>query len=561
MSGLTRIRIARTYRWAIAAACASVALAAALLFPQAQRPAYPYVVVQVADSVRLDFLHQIQPAASCGAFVNSVAGAVLARCSQCEITQKSCLTMLTPRQRNLLNGKVLDTPVLRTSSGIVALEGANSELNLDICAETERQSLHQLMGVVRCIGASDDVLQLPLASTNSNRLIIVPKMQAALGVIFFGAVISFVICYLLLYSARFHGRFSHDPIESGPQKFHAIPTPRIGGIAIALGFAGSILLLGKMAWVRPTSVYAISLLALAAVPAFAGGLAEDLTKRISAFTRLMLTVVAAVVASLVIGATIERTDIVLLDFVLQWPLFAMAFTVFAIAGIANAMNVIDGYNGLSSGYAILVLVALAWVSSQAGDQLVLIASLAMLGALIGFFAWNYPAGKIFMGDGGAYLVGLWLAEMSILLAVRNPEVSPWLPLVLLIYPIMEVSVSVYRKKVLRGQSASEPDRLHFHMLIHQRLTRIKVGARDADDITYRNSLVARYIWIAASLFILPSVLFWRNSLVLFGLAVSASIAYVWLYLRLLQWRAPTWMIMHPKPGNSRHRERMVEINQ
>lgn len=167
------------------------------------------------------------------------------------------------------------------------------------------------------------------------------------------------------------------------------------------------------------------MLALAAIPAFAGGFAEDVMKRFGILARLMLTAAAGVIAALLVGATLDRVDVPGIDMLLQWPIFAIAFTAFAVGGVANATNIIDGYNGLAGGYAVILLAALAWVASQVGDPVVLTASLAMLGALLGFLAWNYPAGKIFMGDGGAYLLGFWLGELSVLLVVRNPDVSRW----------------------------------------------------------------------------------------------------------------------------------------
>ena len=148
------------------------------------------------------------------------------------------------------------------------------------------------------------------------------------------------------------------------------------------------------------------MLALAAMPAFAGGFSEDITKKVSVLGRLMFTFAAAVFASLLVGATLDRLDMPGLDMLLLWPIFAIAFTAFAVGGIAHSINIIDGFNGLASTYAILVLAAFAWVATQVGDPVVLAASLAMLGALLGFLVFNYPSGRIFMGDGGAYLLGL-----------------------------------------------------------------------------------------------------------------------------------------------------------
>ena len=199
-----------------------------------------------------------------------------------------------------------------------------------------------------------------------------------------------------------------------------------------------------------------------------------------------------------------------------------------------------------------MLAALAFVAFRVADPVVLTASLIMLGALLGFLFWNFPKGKIFLGDGGAYLLGFWLAELSVLLVVRNPDVSPWFPLALLAYPIFETFFSIYRKKFIRGHSPGQPDGLHFHMLIYKRLARIAVGSKHPLDMTYRNSMVAPYIWIGSALFIAPSLFLWRSTPALLALALALSAAYIWLYFRLLRWRAPAWLIISRQPKATLH---------
>jgi UDP-GlcNAc:undecaprenyl-phosphate/decaprenyl-phosphate GlcNAc-1-phosphate transferase len=166
----------------------------------------------------------------------------------------------------------------------------------------------------------------------------------------------------------------------------------------------------------------------------------------------------------------------------------------------------------------------------------------MAGGVLGFLVWNYPRGKIFLGDGGAYLIGFWLAELCVLLVVRHPEVSPWFPLVLLIYPIFETLFSIYRRKFIRGASPGDPDALHFHQLIYLRLARLGVGSKNPNDLTARNSRVARYIWTASAFGIAAGLLAWDNPVALVALVVCFCAGYVWLYRRLVQWRAPKWMI-------------------
>ena len=233
--------------------------------------------------------------------------------------------------------------------------------------------------------------------------------------------------------------------------------------------------------------------------------------------------------------------------VFQWPVFAVAFTAFAVGGIANSINIIDGYNGLAGGYAVIVLAALAWVAGQVGDPVVLTASLVMLGALLGFLLWNYPAGKIFMGDGGAYLLGFWLGELAVLLVVRNPDVSPWFPLMLLAYPVVDTLFSMYRRHILRGYSPGDADAMHLHQLVFGRLARIGVGSRNAQDKRHRNNLVAPYIWAVGLLLACLSLVAWRSTPWLMTLAVCTWLAYLWLYFRLARWRAPSCLIVGRQP--------------
>jgi len=174
----------------------------------------------------------------------------------------------------------------------------------------------------------------------------------------------------------------------------------------------------------------------------------------------------------------------------------------------------------------------------------------MLGALLGFLVWNYPAGKIFMGDGGAYLLGFWLAELSVLLVVRNPDVSPWFPLLLLAYPVVDTLFSIYGRFVLRGRSAGHADAMHLHQLIYRRLARIAVGSKNSRDKRRRNNLIVLYICTGAALFTLPALLVWKSTPALVALGLAYWAAYLWLYFRLAHWRAPGWMIISPKTRES-----------
>ena len=529
--------------WIVAALIVAVVFAAWF----AQRTQHhPYLVFQATESLRMIFLQRghILPR-DCEATVDRIAEAFLRQCSTCRLVEKRCLESLDPRQRKILSGQALDIPVMRNPGGAVAFLSSTPGLAQEVCREAERQSSPSLLS--QCARAGPDGIELALGKIGGDKAAGMPALEALLGILLLAAAVSFFACWFIIRSQRLHGRFSHDLTAAGPQKFHAVPTPRIGGAAIAAALAAAVLMLETLDWLDVASAYGLAMLALSAIPAFAGGFGDDVTKKAGVLARLMLTFASAVFASLLVGATLDRLDMPGLDALLLWPVFAIAFTAFAVGGIANSINIIDGYNGLAGGYAVIVLAALAWVAGQVGDPVVLTASLAMLGALLGFLLWNYPAGKIFMGDGGAYLLGFWLGELAVLLVVRNPDVSPWFPLMLLAYPVVDTLFSMYRRHILRGYSAGDADAMHLHQLIFSRLARIGVGSKNAEDKRRRNNLVAPYVWAGGLILALLSLLGWRSTPWLLGLAVLFWIGYLWLYFRLARWRAPLWLIARQQP--------------
>jgi UDP-N-acetylmuramyl pentapeptide phosphotransferase/UDP-N-acetylglucosamine-1-phosphate transferase len=474
---------------------------------------------------------------------------MLAQCGNCRLLERWCLEQLDPRHRKILSGLPVDVPVMRVPGGAVAFLSNGPGDALDICREAGRYASHSVPA--ECAEGGPDGIALSLARISGTAdALQMPKFSALLGIVLLAAAISLLVSYLIIRSEPLHGRFSHDLTATGPQKFHTAPTPRIGGAAIAAALAGAVVALDAFDWVDDVSAYGLTMLALAAMPAFAGGFGEDITKKVSVMGRLMFTFTAAVFASLLVGATLDRLDMPGLDMLLLWPVFAIAFTAFAVGGIANSINIIDGYNGLAGGYSVIVLAALAWVASQAGDPVVLAASLAMLGALLGFLVFNYPSGRIFMGDGGAYLLGFWLGELSVLLVVRNPDVSPWFPLLLLAYPVVETLFSIYRKVFLRGHSAGRPDGLHLHMLIYKRLARIGMASKARKNRLRRNSTVAPYIWVGTTLYIVPALLLWHSTFWMVTLAAAFWVGYLWLYFRLTRWRTPNWLVISPRTRES-----------
>lgn len=333
-----------------------------------------------------------------------------------------------------------------------------------------------------------------------------------------------------------------DPSEAGPQKFHAAPVPRVGGIPIFAALGSSILFFSP-----PQSRLWLIALVCAAAPAFLGGLFEDLTKRISPASRLVTSFLAAALGFVLLDARLTDLDLPGSELVLQVALLSFVATLFAVGGFSHALNIVDGFNGLSGMVALLMLGALAVVASQVGDAHILWASVFIAGGVLGFLVWNFPKGRIFAGDGGAYLLGFLIAELAILLAHRNPSVSAWFPAVLLLYPVVETGFSIYRKKILRGQSPAQPDGVHLHMLIHKRLVRRFCVPCEKWKA---NSLTSPYLVAIAALSVLPGMVFWDNALMLQVVSVAFIVFYVWFYWRIVRFRVPRLLVLRRPRGGA-----------
>jgi UDP-N-acetylmuramyl pentapeptide phosphotransferase/UDP-N-acetylglucosamine-1-phosphate transferase len=348
------------------------------------------------------------------------------------------------------------------------------------------------------------------------------------------------ITMLLVRSAAIHAPHSGDRDFSKPQKFHVVSVPRIGGVGIVcgllLGIVGIALTLGRQA-----AEFSLVLMACAS-PAFLAGITQDFTEALTPRGRLVATVFSALLAFVFLDAAIRDTRIPGLDWLVSFGVGACLVTLFAVAGVANAINIIDGFNGLASMCVMLMLGAVGYVGFQVGDPLIGLLALAGVGAVLGFFLWNFPGGLIFLGDGGAYFLGFYLSEVCILLLVRNPgEVSPLFPLLVCIYPVFETLFSIYRRSFLRAVPAMVPDGIHLHSLIYRRVLRWTVGTRSAKALTRRNSMTSPYLWLLCTLSLAPAVLFFENTVVLaFSLALF-GVSYVALYWRIVRFRSPRWM--------------------
>jgi UDP-N-acetylmuramyl pentapeptide phosphotransferase/UDP-N-acetylglucosamine-1-phosphate transferase len=352
-------------------------------------------------------------------------------------------------------------------------------------------------------------------------------------------VVSLIATLLVVRSSDRHAHLSADHELDGPQKFHRRPVPRVGGVGVLIAMLSGALLAQLMNSPLSESIW---LFLACALPAFGAGLVEDLTKKVSPAKRLWATAASAALGAWCLDALIRRTDIPGVDLLVSMPIGAIALTLLVVAGVANAVNIIDGFNGLAAMCALIMLLALAYVGLQLNDRLVVTLALIAAGATLGFFVWNFPAGLIFLGDGGAYLLGFVIAELGVLTIARHPTVSPLFPLLLCAYPIFETVFTMYRRK-LKGGSPSHPDGIHLHTLIHRRLVRPLLGESAESSLRARNSMTSPYLWLLCSLSVIPAMLWFSSTAVLACFLVLFMVSYTALYWSIVRFKVPRWAVV------------------
>ena len=357
------------------------------------------------------------------------------------------------------------------------------------------------------------------------------------------AAAAFICTLLLVRFQHTHQGFSGDQIDDQRHKMHRHAVTRVGGLGVLAGLLVSWLLrFFDDAGVAGEGL----LLLLCAIPCFAAGLLEDVTKRGWVWLRFGGALLSAASSGYVLNGWLVRLDVAGLDAWIVMPAISILFTCFAVAGVINAFNLIDGFNGLAGGVAIIILLAIGYVAFKTGDILIIAASLTGVGAILGFMLWNFPRGMIYLGDCGAYLIGFWVAELSVLLVVRNSQVSPWFPLVLCSYPVFETLFSIYRRTMSRGAHPTRPDAAHLHHMIYRRLVRWAIGTESFARQNQRNSLTSPYLWILTSVGVLPAVVFWRYTIALQVCTLVFAIVYVYGYARIVRFRAPRWWVIRKK---------------
>ncbi len=355
-----------------------------------------------------------------------------------------------------------------------------------------------------------------------------------MGTAALGAATCFFVSVFIVLTKKLHGSATMD-FSQGIQKFHTTPTPRVGGLPIVAG-------LSVACFSSSTEIQQLlNPILIAGLPAFLFGLAEDITKRVGVLARLFATMASGLLAWWVTDYSLSRVDVWGIDWLLKYTLISVVFTSFAVGGVANAINIIDGFNGLASAMATLAFAGFAVIAWSVGDVTLAGVASILAACVWGFFWVNWPFGKLFLGDGGSYFVGFALAWVAVLLIERNPSVSPFAALLVCIHPVSEVLLSIFRRR-LKKMNPGHPDRLHFHSIVKQRYVRRWFGNLSFE---LRNSITGVFVGFMTLTAILIASMVSQNSLLSLLAVISLSMGYVAIYARMIRfkWCSPFLFLM------------------
>lgn len=283
---------------------------------------------------------------------------------------------------------------------------------------------------------------------------------------------------------------------------HSLPTPRLGGVAVFMTFSAMFslyLLAGKLGWaVKPGRE--VSIVALVSIGFFGIGLLDDL-KGLSAWSKLLVQVGGATVlflsgihfgicSSLIFSPGISRF--------LCW-----LATVFWVVLICNAINLIDGLDGLAAGSALFSMVTIFSLAVSASTGLAT-ATMILAGSVVGFLIFNFNPASIFLGDSGSLFIGFMLSGCALAESQRQHSAldAVFVPLVAFALPLTDVVVSVARR-FLSGHSLFGADREH----IHHKLLALGLTQRQVVWVLYSfsafSALLSLFIWKGSDSALLP----------------------------------------------------------
>ena len=343
-------------------------------------------------------------------------------------------------------------------------------------------------------------------------------------ILFFFLVIFFLFFYkyFFLFLNKFNSKLFIDDEFKKPQAFHETSVSTYGGIGIFI----SLLILCLYLFLSKQIIYYeyLSFCTLF----FILGLMEDLKFNLKPKLRLIIMIVFLIILVISNNFYIENTGIELLNRLLEIDIFALFFICLCFLFIVNGSNLIDGYNGLLSIHALIILINLFFVNYFGGNNDLAFLIFSMILILAVFLKYNFPKAKLFLGDSGSYLIGTIIAISTIKTSIANPLISPFYFCILLFYLFFEVFFSFIRKIVMEKRSPLFPDNKHLHMLVYKYLL------KKNDNKLKSNYSVALILNLTYLIMIMPPIFMMESGMFCKYYSVLLFVTYLFSYKKIYE---------------------------
>jgi len=341
-------------------------------------------------------------------------------------------------------------------------------------------------------------------------------------VLFFFLVIFglFFYKYFFLFLNKFNSKLFIDDEFKKPQAFHEISVSTYGGVGIFI----SLLILFLYLFLSKQIIYYDYLSFCTFF--FILGLTDDLKFNLMPKLRLILMIFFLIILVISNNFYIKNTGIEFLNRFLEIDIFALFFISLCFLFIINGSNLIDGYNGLLSIHAIIILINLFFVNYFGGSSDLALLIFCMILIIAIFLKYNFPRAKLFLGDSGSYLLGVFIAISVIKTSIANPLVSPFYFCILLFYLFFEVFFSFIRKIVREKRSPLFPDNKHLHMLVYKYLFKKN---NNKSKSNYSVALILNSIYLVM---IIPPVLMMKNGMFCKYYSILLFATYLFSYKKI-----------------------------
>ena len=306
--------------------------------------------------------------------------------------------------------------------------------------------------------------------------------------------------YFLLIINSFNPKLLIDDQFKKPQAFHEYPVSRSGGMGVFFSF----LILCLYFFLSKQIIYSEYLSFCAFF--FILGLSDDLKLNVRPKFRLITMFVILIFLVIANNFYIENTGIRLLNRFLTIDIFALFFMCLCFLFIINGSNLIDGYNGLLTIHTLIILLNLFFVNLFHGNSDLAFFILSVVFIVITFLKYNFPKSSIFLGDGGSYFLGTFIAVSVIKTSIAIPSISPFYFCILLFYLFFEVFFSFIRKISIERKSPLFPDQKHFHMLLYKMLIKKNINKLKSN---YSVSLIINFTFLILTI---PAILMMNNGM-------------------------------------------------